>query len=1102
MAETNEIYVKVGLDTKQFDSSLTGIRREMAALKGVIGSSLLSKEDNDKLKARFGELKGDFDDLRASASNVDTGDVFGNMARFAGVASNAVAGLTGVMSLLGVESEKAGEVEKKILQFMAVGNALQSLADSKRLITLGKIYATKIAELFVTQKQVQATQSLSQEITDTTKSQNTNTASNLAGSAATQGLTKAVLEQKAAYISYQTVLDNVTSQMGVFSKAIETIGLKPEQLPMAKSLCDVGSKLDSTTTKLNNFKNAGGKIVPSVILKSLRELGLEVDKTGNIIDKTGNNFGNFGSKVSTTTKLISFLPIGFQSAATAAANFGRTLLVSLGWMAAFAIAITGLIWAFNKLFLEESNQVKAEKEVQAAIKTSIDLMKDYQKQIEGLRNEIGTLDDKIAVLAGRMTETQAKRNEISRKYWEEYKREEQKQLLELAEINRKYQAGEIEGEYLFQTMKQSVKTNFDNWNKTRIEKMNKELIILDKEAGLAIIEKNKANADTRIQLEKATREKLLQIWQETWDQYNRLILNMYSTDTQELSLKRSEEIRKRQLEMENRYFQDLNTIKQSNLFGDIEISEYNRILDMHKQFNADSKQLITDDSDYKIEEQIRVSNLAQQQLKFNFDKELAALDKKIADNEKLKKDASKKDYDLIIKNDEILDKTRVALINDFNNTQEKLVTDQGVKIKQITDDNNKKLLDVDVKFLEDRVKLWNDKISLQKNLVDSMQTAEKVPTNTFKDVQANRKAEVQVLDELKNTYIAAYDARMKWIESTMTGEERVIAETQALDDLNKSLDETVIKIDEIQTQKPLDNFSLGWDPKVIGKDFKENWLSYMQDLANKTGEIMTAAIDSYIEQNARAMEMQLQQMDQALTQEKDNLQTLLDEQLITRKQYDDKVAAAEKNKMEQERQMKRAQFQKEKQASILKAVINGALAVVSAYASAGNPILGAIFASLTAALVATQIGLIAKQPVPEYELGGEVSGPSHSSGGVPIVAEGGEYIVRKSVVQQPGMLQKLDGLNNGLIPISNNYFTSNYSYGTPKFANGGVIPTNNTSQMVTNNYNTNGGFDESSLRKIVTEVVAGTSSIPVNVTEYDVSKVQRKVSVMEQRSKW
>ena len=153
---TDSIYLKMQIDTSSFDSSITGMKREMLKLKGLIGSNLLSPEENLLLKNRFGELKDQFSKLQkaAAATNIGADEAFGNMAQLGGVAAQAVAGVTGAMSLLGIESGKAGEVEKKILQFMAVGNALQSVADAKKYTGMIQIYALRVKDYFLSKSQL------------------------------------------------------------------------------------------------------------------------------------------------------------------------------------------------------------------------------------------------------------------------------------------------------------------------------------------------------------------------------------------------------------------------------------------------------------------------------------------------------------------------------------------------------------------------------------------------------------------------------------------------------------------------------------------------------------------------------------------------------------------------------------------------------------------------------------------------------------------------------------------------------------------------------------------------------------------------------------
>jgi len=1174
MATTiDEVYIKVGLDTKQFDSSIQGMRKEMAYLRGQIGRSIYSEQDNAILKKRFGDLKDEFDDVRASAMNVQTGDVFGNMARFAGVAANAVAGVTAATSLLGIKSKEAGAIQQKILEFMAIGNALQALADSKRLGALAKEYAMMIKNFFVRKEMVATEQAYTNAIDKNSQALNNNTSQAASNLAATANMTKAQYDAINAQITYTKLIDDEVASfkelIGDQEATIEQLkNTRDATLAAGGSVTELDRNINFLTADLVDLKNgqqefiakseaiskaqAKGITTTSGMIKALREMGYTVDKTGAILDKvTGQQVGQFSGKISATSKIISFLPAGFQAAGTAAVNFGRTLLVSLGWMAAIALAIMAVIWAFDKLFLAESKQKQAQKEVQDAIKGTVAAIKELQKANDDLYNQIGrnindmgALNDKILQQQGLMTETQVQRNALYRKYNGELKNANEKLVKDLQELNTKYREGDIKSEALYLALKKSLNLNYSIYINNKANELDKELKLIDLEGKKAAAEKAKAAYEARIALEISLREKLVSIWKETWDQYNRLVISMYENKEGLKNLQRTQEINNKRLAIDKKYFSDLKAIQADNQFGDLTFEDYSKALLIHKNYVDASKQLVIDELDYKIQETIAANNVTRQNNKFTYDKEIQALDDKVKANKesqdklleiqkkastkidrktgKSQADLVKEDLIKVNENTEILSRTRTALTTDFNSKQEKLVKDQAVKIENITNETNKNVRELDTKFLDDRIKLWSSKISLQNNIISTSQASEALPNATWAQVKLQREFQIKTLNDLKQSYTEVYNAQMAMIQQTMTGEEQAMAEASAMDDLTNSINGVTTAIYDLETKKPADNFSKGWDAKVIGRDFKDNWLSYMQEIASKTSELMNASIDAFIQSNQIKTEIAIKNIEEQLTQEVANLTRLKDEKLISDKQYADKVAAAEKQAAEQTKRLKREQFQKEKQASILKAIIGGALAVVQAYASAGNPILGAIFAALTAGIVATQIGMIAKQPVPEYGKGGYVYGPSHPNGGVKAEMEGGEYVIKREVAQRPGMSEVLTNINNSKTTsnaesISNSTYTNikrdAFTYNT--FQEGGFVidkttPTNSTAGNIFNSKenavstttNYNNSLSKDDIRTIVAEVVLGAKSIPVVVSEVDITKTQRKVSAIETRSRW
>lgn len=84
-----------------------------------------------------------------------------------------------------------------------------------------------------------------------------------------------------------------------------------------------------------------------------------------------------------------------------------------------------------------------------------------------------------------------------------------------------------------------------------------------------------------------------------------------------------------------------------------------------------------------------------------------------------------------------------------------------------------------------------------------------------------------------------------------------------------------------------------------------------------------------------------------------------------------------------------------------------------------------IMAGLIIAQGLSTVAKINEVELPKFAAGGMINGPSHSSGGTLIEAEGGEFIVNKYAMAQPGVAQMAMALNGVAGPA--------------KFANGGMV---------------------------------------------------------------
>lgn len=136
------------------------------------------------------------------------------------------------------------------------------------------------------------------------------------------------------------------------------------------------------------------------------------------------------------------------------------------------------------------------------------------------------------------------------------------------------------------------------------------------------------------------------------------------------------------------------------------------------------------------------------------------------------------------------------------------------------------------------------------------------------------------------------------------------------------------------------------------------------------------------------------------------LDNALKNEEITREQYDKKRA-----------QIARKQAKQQKEFAIVQAIINTALGVTNAFATAPNIILGAILAAVVAAAGAAEIATISSQPLPQFAEGGwvdnkgKIHGRSHGQGGVMIEAEGNEFITRGKYAKPNADI--LEAINTG-----------------------------------------------------------------------------------------
>jgi len=129
------------------------------------------------------------------------------------------------------------------------------------------------------------------------------------------------------------------------------------------------------------------------------------------------------------------------------------------------------------------------------------------------------------------------------------------------------------------------------------------------------------------------------------------------------------------------------------------------------------------------------------------------------------------------------------------------------------------------------------------------------------------------------------------------------------------------------------------------------------------------------------------------------------------------VRARHEKKIEQDKEKAEKELAaKHKKNQIAMAWVAGAQGVMQIWAAPGpagmaSPILFALKLAQTAALVALTMKQVEQIKAQEYAQGGYISGNSHAQGGVPIEAEGGEFIFSRDAVKRYGT-RYLEAMNN------------------------------------------------------------------------------------------
>ena len=340
-----------------------------------------------------------------------------------------------------------------------------------------------------------------------------------------------------------------------------------------------------------------------------------------------------------------------------------------------------------------------------------------------------------------------------------------------------------------------------------------------------------------------------------------------------------------------------------------------------------------------------------------------------------------------------------------------------------------------------------------------------------RELQAERKAAAQerkqnakdVADTLESLRLKTLTDELEAIKASLAAEKQAAIEGLKAKGASRA---QLAQLEKYYDELGINQVKAYNDKKQTEQDTADKTAQDKQDQADATALQKQRSFDDQLLalQNATAMTA-AQQLDNEYLAAQTALDRQLTDELITREQYQQLVTANDANfaqkridiaqdeedqrkaLLEQRLQAASATFgqlasilgeesQAGKNAASAEALISAYLSANKAYASlAGIPVFGPALGA-AAASIAVIAGLKNVQKIqstkPKAATGGLIVGPSHRNGGVPIEAEGGEYVINRASMGVPGVAGMAAMLN---------------SVARPKYETGGIVSVSDINQQ-------------------------------------------------------
>lgn len=348
---------------------------------------------------------------------------------------------------------------------------------------------------------------------------------------------------------------------------------------------------------------------------------------------------------------------------------------------------------------------------------------------------------------------------------------------------------------------------------------------------------------------------------------------------------------------------------------------------------------------------------------------------------------------------------------EFNNKQKAEQDKYNLEEQKKLDEQQKKLLELLSDYGEDQIKAINDKwdnyikdfsktLAPPKNNVEAWKEwALKISMFTF---AANKKRAEEIAKYNEGVNDKETKERLEALNKQLVDEDKTLKEKF---DLKMAyFDQEIALANKDATLQA----QLQKDKLKTEKEYYRERGKLATDYASEVLNVLTAINDFA---NAQS-ESELQDYETKNEEKKASLDNQLQQGLISQQEYDNQVAAMDKDLDKKKAKIAREQAAREKLLKIFEITINTASAIMKAAPNIPLQI-------LTGIAGAAQLAAVIAAPLPKAARGKYIQGNSHAQGGTMIEAEGGEVIINKASTAQYLPLLSAINVAGGGVPFGN-----------------------------------------------------------------------------------